>query len=394
MQAKYILRRLHSVALQYLADFPAVAILGPRQAGKSTLAQKVVRASESSIYVDLEKPSDVRKLTDPEIFFEFHKDKLICLDEIQRTPDLFAVLRSVIDGNPRNGQFLILGSASRELIKQSSESLAGRIAYLELLPFDLKEVMAGAEDSHLVLSKSWLRGGFPRSFLVARDSQSFVWRENFIRTFLERDIPQLGFQIPAESIRRLWLMCAHSHGQLLNSSRFGESLGVSHPTVRNYIDLLKQTFMLRVLPPYETNLKKRLIKSPKIYVRDSGILHALLEIETFDSLIGHPIYGASWEGFALENTLALLPDWHAAFYRTAAGAELDLVLTKGQRRIGVEFKASSAPKFAKGFWTAVEDLQLDEVWVIAPVKDTYPVKKNVQVAGLAYFVDHVLSHWR
>ncbi len=386
MQGKYIKRQLHGKALEYLAAFPAVAILGPRQAGKSTLARKIVEEVGNSVYLDLEKPSDLRKLSEPELFFKIQKDKLVCLDEIQRAADLFKVLRSIIDETARNGQFLILGSASRDLIRQSSESLAGRIAYLELVPFNFSDIKETARNS---LDLLWMRGGFPRSILANDDRLSFVWRENFIRTFLERDIPQLGFQTPAESISRLWQMCAHSHGQLLNASRLGESMGVSHTTIRAYLDLLKQTFMIRLLTPFETNLKKRLIKSPKIYIRDSGILHALLEIESLDQLIGHPVYGASWEGFALENILSHLPDWTASFYRTSAGTELDLVLSKGQKNIGVEFKASSSPQLSKGFWNAVADLKLDEIWVIAPLDDTYPIENNVQVSGLSGFIEYI-----
>ncbi len=392
MQGQYIRRRLHSQVIECLADFPAVAILGPRQAGKSTLAKQIVAEVGEAIYLDLEKPSDLRKLSEPEIFFRSHKDKLVCLDEIQRAQELFAVLRSIIDEHERNGQFLILGSASRDLIRQSSESLAGRLAHLELMPLDFAEIRSLGDEEEM-LRRSWLRGGFPRSFLARDDVRSFVWRENFIRTFLERDIPQLGFQIPAESIRRLWQMCAHSHGQLLNASRLGEALGVSHTTVRAYIDLLRQTFMVRVLLPLETNLKKRLIKSPKLYIRDSGILHALLEIESFDQLLGHPVYGASWEGFALETILALLPNWQAGFYRTAAGAELDLVLKRGERRFAVEFKASAAPQLSRGFWTAIEDLALEKTWVIAPILDTYPIAEHVQVTGLAPFVERILAGW-
>ena len=392
MQGQYIRRRLHSQVIECLADFPAVAILGPRQAGKSTLAKQIVAEVGEAIYLDLEKPSDLRKLSEHEIFFRSHKDKLVCLDEIQRAQELFAVLRSIIDEHERNGQFLILGSASRDLIRQSSESLAGRLAHLELMPLDFAEIRSLGDEEEM-LRRSWLRGGFPRSFLARDDVRSFVWRENFIRTFLERDIPQLGFQIPAESIRRLWQMCAHSHGQLLNASRLGEALGVSHTTVRAYIDLLRQTFMVRVLLPLETNLKKRLIKSPKLYIRDSGILHALLEIESFDQLLGHPVYGASWEGFALETILALLPNWQAGFYRTAAGAELDLVLKRGERRFAVEFKASAAPQLSRGFWTAIEDLALEKTWVIAPILDTYPIAEHVQVTGLAPFVERILAGW-
>lgn len=389
MQGKYIKRKLHEEIKESLLNFPAVAILGPRQAGKSTLAKKIVAELDDCIYLDLEKPSDLSKLTESELFFRFHREELICLDEIQRKPDIFPVLRSIIDENDRNGQFLILGSASRDLIKQSSETLAGRIAYLELTPFLFSEISQLAPDKEKLLQQSWLRGGFPRSYLAGSDKASVNWRENFVRTFLERDIPQLGFHIPAETLQRLWKMCAHNHGQLFNASKLGESIGVSHTSIRSYIDLLAQTFMIRVLPPLEANLKKRLIKSPKIFIRDSGILHALLEIETFDDLFGHPVYGASWEGMAMENILSILPNWNAGFYRTSSGVELDLVLTKGRRRLGIEFKSSLAPRVTRGFWSALNDLELNEAWIIAPVRDEYPIKENIMVSSLEAFILHI-----
>lgn len=386
MQHQYLPRMLHSAVVDCLQNFPAVAILGPRQCGKTTLAQAVISSIKNSIYLDLEKPSDLNKLTEPELFFDIHKEDLICLDEIQRYPELFSTLRSIIDERKKNAHFLILGSASRDLIKQSSESLAGRIAFLELTPFLLSEISTGEEAS---LHPYWLRGGFPPSYLAADDKNSFRWRENFIRTFLERDIPQLGFQIPAENLRRLWQMCAHSHGQLLNASKLGESLGVSHTTIRSYIGLLAQTFMIRILKPFEVNLKKRLVKSPKIYVRDSGILHSLLGVESYDDLMGHPVFGASWEGLVIENTIKAIDGWHFGFYRTSAGAELDLVLQKGQRRIGIECKASTAPQVTKSFWNSIEDLNIQEAWIIAPVKDSYPIKKNVFIAPLDAFISRL-----
>ena len=249
----YVKRTLSEKIQQKLHNIPAVIILGPRQCGKTTLAKAFISGIARAVYLDLERPSDINKLRDPEAFFSLNADKLICLDEIQRVPELFAVLRGVIDANSRNGQFIILGSASPDLVKQSSETLAGRMSYLDLTPFLFMEV--SQDDSPSVLRELWLRGGFPRSYLMPDDRESFEWRLDFIRTFLERDIPQLGFRIPARALERLWKMCAHTHGQLLNSSRFGESLGVSHHTVRSYIDLLEQTFVLRVLQPYEANLK-------------------------------------------------------------------------------------------------------------------------------------------
>jgi hypothetical protein len=385
----YVPRHITEGIKQKLGNIPAVLILGPRQCGKSTLAKTIISEMTNAIYLDLERPSDINKLTDPEAFFSLNADKLICLDEIQRTPDLFPVLRSIIDENRRNGQFIMLGSASHNLIKQSSETLAGRISYFELTPFLLKEI---SEDHHLnKLRKLWLRGGFPRSYLAPNEKESFEWRLDFIRTFLERDIPQIGFRIPAKTLERFWKMCAHLHGQILNSSKLGESLGLSHHAVRSYVDLFDQTFVLRILRPYETNLKKRLIKSPKIYLRDTGLLHALLGIEDHNDLLGHPVYGASWEGFVMENILSLLPDWAASFYRSSSGSEIDLILEKGKRRIVVECKVSTSPIPNRGFWNAMKDLRIKEAWIIAPVKDTYPLENGVRVAPLQTFIDFLES---
>jgi len=384
MEDSYIKRTLHDTVQEYLKSFPAVAILGARQAGKSTLARHIIKEIRTAIYLDLERPSDLQKLTEPEMFFNLHRDQLICLDEIQRKPELFNVLRSIIDERNRNGQFLILGSASRDLIKQTSESLAGRIVFLELCPFSVAEVVSPHQPD--VLHQYWLRGGFPRSFLAASDDISMIWRENFVRTFLERDIPQLGFQLPAETMRRLWQICAHQHGQLLNLSSIGQAMGFSHTTIRSYIDLLTQTFMLRVLPPFIINVKKRLVKSPKIYLRDSGILHALLGIHNMEELLGHPVYGASWEGMALENILQKAPSWTAGFYRTSAGSELDLVLERGTKRIGVEFKASLTPQVTRGGWNAIDDLELEKVYVIAPITERYQLHKKVTATPLHEFL--------
>ena len=384
----YIARSLEHRLKESLVDFPAVAILGPRQCGKTTLARQWVNRYEDAAYLDLERPSERRKLEDAELHFEMQlagrEGKLFCLDEIQRLPELFAVLRSVIDESGRSGQFLILGSASRDLIRQTSESLAGRILFLELTPFLAGEVGLGDMGS---LAAYWLRGGFPRSFLARGDESSFRWRESFVRSFLERDIPQLGFSIPMATLHRLWRMLAHNHGQLLNSSKLGASLGASHTTVRSYVDLLTQTFMIRLLEPLEANVKKRLVKSPKVYLRDSGVLHALLEIHTRDELLGHPIYGGSWEGMVVENVIGALPDWRPSFYRTADGAEIDLVLTRGQRRIAVECKASTAPTANRGLRNALADLEVDEAWIIAPVSEPYPIGGGVTVAPLSAFLD-------
>lgn len=358
-----------------LRQYPVVALLGARQVGKSTLAKHI--APERLLYLDLERTSDLNKLTDPEAYFVANADKLICLDEIQRLPDIFPLLRSLVDASGRNGQFLLLGSASRDLLRQSSETLAGRISYLELSPFSIEEIPASDWQRH------WLRGGYPRSFLADDEASSYQWRHDYIRTFLERDIPQIGFNIPANSLGRLWRMLAHVSGQTLNSAKLADSMGVSANTVRHYIDLLEQTFVLRTLPPYSGNLKKRLVKSPKIYIRDSGLLHALLEIESRDDLFANPAYGASFEGYVVENLIAALPDWRASYYRTSNGAELDLVLEKGRQRVAVEIKASTAPKPSRGFWQAIEDIESTANYVVGQVNEAYPLAANVQALNLS-----------
>jgi predicted AAA+ superfamily ATPase len=385
----YFPRLITTKIEQKLQQVPGVVILGPRQCGKSTLAKAIISKIEGAVYVDLERPSDVNKLRDPEAFFTLNRDHLICLDEIQRVPELFPVLRSVMDENKRNGQFIILGSASPELLRQSSETPAGRIASFELTPFLIKEV--SEERSIQTLRGFWLRGGFPRSYLAANEQQSFEWRLDFIRTFLERDIPQLGFRTPAKTMERFWSMCAHLHGQLLNSSNLGESMGVSHHTIRSYVDMLEQAFVLRVLRPYEPNLKKRIVKAPKIYIRDSGLLHALLGIESHNDLLGHPVYAASWEGFVIEHILPLVPAWQASFYRTSSGVEIDLILEKGPHRIAVECKAATAPQVQQGFWNAVDDLGLHDVWIIAPVKEVYTIEQRVRIAPLHHLIDHLIT---
>jgi len=377
----YINRYLTAKIKKRLENMPAVAILGPRQCGKTTLAKHIISKVESALYLDLERLSDANKLRDPEAFFSLNPGKLICLDEIQAVPGIFSALRPILDQEGQNGRLLILGSASRDLIRQSSETLAGRLSYLELTPFLIDEV--GSENIYTL----WLRGGFPRSFLAPDDKTSFEWRQDFIRTFLERDIPQLGFRIPARSIRRLWQMCAHFHGQLLNSSKIAQALGVSHHTVRSYMDILEETFILRLLPPLHANLKKRLIKSPKIYIRDTGLLHGLLGIEDANDLLGHPVYGASWEGMVIENVISRTPMWEHSFYRTATGVELDLVLEKGKRLVAVECKVSRAPRPEKGFWQALKDTGIKEAYIVSPVDEAYPIERGVQVVPLQHLLD-------
>ncbi len=379
----YIHRNNEKQILDRFKKNPVVAILGPRQCGKSTLARRITSTMLHSLYLDLENPAELTKLADPVAFFELNKNRPICLDEIQRLPEIFPLIRSIVDRSGSNGQFLVLGSASRDLLRQGSESLAGRISFVELSPFTLSETGA---DSMERLRTLWLRGGFPRSFLAGSDADSFQWRADFIRTFLERDIPQLGFRIPSVAVRRLWTMCAHLHGQVLNASRLGDSLGVSHHTVRNHLDLLEKTFMVRILQPHETNLKKRLVKSPKIYIRDSGIVHALLDIRTHNDLLGNPVYGASWEGFVIENIAAELPEWRPGFYRSASGNEIDLVITRGNRSVAVECKASSTPSPGRGLRAALDDLGIAEAWIVAPVDAPYPAGRGVTVSPLPHFL--------
>ncbi len=376
-------RRLLSSIEHSLTEFPAVALLGPRQTGKTTLARIAANKHPNSLYLDLERPSDLAKLTDSEFFLSRHADQLIVLDEIQRQPELFAALRSLIDEKRTPGRFLLLGSASPQLLRQASESLAGRISFHELAPFDISEIQPSLSE----LQNFWLRGGYPLSWLAQSDKSSFAWRESFIATHLERDIPSFGIRVPGTTLRRFWQMLAHLHGQLWNASRLAAGFGVSAPTVQHYLDILEATYMLRRLPSLQANLGKRLVKSPKVYVRDSGILHALLDIASLDELAGHPIVGASWEGWVLEQIAQLIESqWQLSFYRTASGAEMDVVAERGKRKIGFEIKFSSAPSPSKGFWLAISDLKLDHTYIVAPVENGYPLAANVDVVPAAELV--------
>ncbi|MEO8342477.1 MAG: ATP-binding protein [Gallionella sp.] len=369
-------RRLYPIIELALKQFPAVALLGPRQAGKTTLARNITAGRAGSLYLDLERPSDLAKLADPELFLSRYADRLVVLDEIQRRPELFSILRALIDDNRHPGRFLLLGSASPQLLRQASESLAGRISFHELSPFDVSEV----QPTFAELPSFWLRGGYPLSWLAKTDEASAVWRESFIATHLERDIPAFGIRVPGTTLRRFWQMLAHLHGQMWNASRLASGFGVSAPTVQHYLDILEATYMVRRLPPLHANLSKRLVKSPKIYLRDSGLLHALLGLRSLADLAGHPVVGASWEGWVLEQIAQLLPSpWQLSFYRTAAGAEVDIVAERGNKKVGFEIKFSSAPTLTKGFWSALDDLALERVYVIAPVKTGYPLGQNVDV---------------
>src|SRR5215470_16289040 len=332
-----IQRRLQSILAQRLNEYPAVALLGPRQVGKTTLALALAE-TRPSLYLDLESAADRAKLADPELYLADHEDKLVILDEVHRLPNLFQPLRGLIDRGrrqgKRTGRFLLLGSASIDLLQQSGETLAGRIAYIELAPFDATEIAREQVNS------LWVRGGFPDSLLAPDDAASLRWRQDFIRTYLERDIPQLGPRVPAETLRRFWTMLAHHQGGLVNAAQLARGLGVDGKTVARYLDLLVDLLLVRRLPPWHKNVGKRLVKSPKVFIRDSGVTHALLGLSDKEALLGHPIVGSSWEGFVLENLLTMMiPEAEASFYRTSAGAEVDLVLTfPGGRTWAIEIK--------------------------------------------------------
>lgn len=362
---------------RYFRVHPVCAILGPRQVGKTTLARMYIERyhPNDAYFLDLENPLDLARLENPMLTLSNITQKCIVIDEIQRRPELFPVLRVLVDQH-KNRQFLILGSASRDLIAQSSETLAGRIGYIELPPFSLFEV----KDS----SRLWVRGGFPRSYLADSESDSLLWRQSYIMTFLERDIPSLGFNIPAVQLRRFWLMLAHYHGQTFNASELARSLGISDHMVRKYLDILAGTFMVRILPPWFENLHKRQVKSPKIYFRDSGILHALLGITDMTHLETFPRLGSFWEGFALEEVIRTMQTGaeESYYWATQADAELDLFIIKNGKRIGFEFKYSDSPRTTKSMRIALEDLKLDHLGVIYPGTESFPLAENITAYGL------------
>lgn len=358
-----------------MRQFPALALLGPRQVGKTTLARSIAHDLDGQ-YFDLERPSDRLKLSDPELALGPLADRLVVLDEVQRTPGMFEVLRPLIDDQRRPGRFLLLGSASPDLLHQASESLAGRMGIVELAPFSVEELGIDFD----TLPKYLLRGGFPRSWLAPDDEASFEWRDAFVRSFLERDMPQFGFRFPAATLQRFWTMLAHWHGQLWNASRLAQSMGVSAPAMGRYLDALEGAFMLRSLQPMEANVVKRLVKSPKVYVRDSGLLLSLLDVRTLQQLSGHPIAGALWEGVVIEQLMgAKPPSVQANFYRTARGAEVDLVLHSSRVRVAIECKFSSTPKPARGFHEAMGDLDASKGFVIAPVRKAFDLTARVRV---------------
>jgi predicted AAA+ superfamily ATPase len=367
-------RKIEQDVEKSLTQYPVVGILGPRQVGKTTLAKAIKSAwPQNTVYLDLGLPSDLNKLHDPELYLGQFADLLVIIDEIQRMPSLFPLIRALVDQKRMAGRFLILGSASPDLLRHASESLAGRIIYHELCPFVLEET------GYNRVQQLWLRGGFPESYLAVTDETSFTWREAFIKTYLEMDIPQLGIRVPAMQLRRFWTMLAHYHGQLWNAAKIANSLGISAPTVQKYLDILEDTFIVRQLPPYHANVKKRLIKSARIYIRDAGLLHTLLRNRTMEDLHSHPSLGSSWEGFVIEQILGLIPDDNqACFYRTSAGAEIDLLLINHPAGpVAIEIKYSLSPKVAKGFWNGYEDLKCKRGFVVYPGDEYYPINKNV-----------------
>ena len=372
-------RYLEKIAFNYRIH-SVCGILGPRQVGKTTLAHQYAQQFNSVLFFDLENSYDLAQLENPLLALKNRSEELIVIDEVQLRPDLFPTLRVLVDERPR--KFLILGSASRDLLQQSSETLAGRIGYLELPPFSLAEAPE--------LNKLWLRGGFPRSYLALSDAESYAWRQAYISTFMERDIPALGFNIPPALMRRLWMMLAHYHGNILNTSELANSLDISNNTVRKYIDILSGTFMIRALQPWFENISKRQVKSPKIYLRDSGLLHTLLNIPTFESLLVYPRLGASWEGFALEEIIKAynLQTEECFFWSTQSGAELDLFCMRDGKRLGFEFKYTDSPRPTKSMHIAQEDLKLDHLYLVHPHNQTFPISETITALGLQTLTDN------
>jgi predicted AAA+ superfamily ATPase len=386
-----IRRDIQQKIVRDLDSIPAIVILGPRQVGKTTLAKQIAKNWHAdTAYLDLERPSDIAKLQEPEAYLKEQHGKLIIIDEIQRKPDLFQVLRAVIDERltegEKAGQFLLLGSASLDIMQGAAESLAGRVSYIELGVLNAAEV---AKENNI--NQLWLRGGFPNSYLADTDAQSLDWRINFIASYLERDIPALGPRIPAETLRRFWTMLAYLQGQIVDKSMLAGNIGVSPPTIARYLDLLVDVLLIRPLQPWSGNIGKRLVKRPKYIIRDSGLLHALLNIATFDDLMGHPIVGKSWEGFVLENLLSIAPR-HATpfFYETSAKAEIELVFEIGpKRKIAIDVKRSLSPTLSKGFYYACKDIGAQERYIVYPGDDEFQYSQDVRVVSLLKMMDIV-----
>jgi len=376
--------RVEQALRQSLARAPTVVLLGPRQIGKTTLAKKLAENEKGAIYLDLEKAADLRRLEDAGAFLRSQPGRLVIIDEVHRLPNLFAELRGIIDerraGGIRTGQFLLLGSASLDLVQHASETLAGRVIYLDLAPIAVDE----ARGTGVGADTLWLRGGFPESLIAADDAESFEWRRNFIRSYLERDVPMFAPRMPSNTIGRLWTMLANAQGSLLNSARLAQGLGVSAPMINRYIDLLVDLMLVRRLQPWSGNLNKRLVRSPKVYVRDSGVVHALLELETLDQLLGHPVVGPSWEGFVIETLIdAAGPRRAPMFYRTQDGAEIDLLFERaGKIEMALEIKRSTAPKVERGFFLACDDLQIERRFVVYSGQEGYPISHGATVLSL------------
>jgi predicted AAA+ superfamily ATPase len=390
-------RELQEKLENALKTMPVVALLGPRQVGKTTLALEVVKSiSKKATYLDLESDADYNKLNDPEAYLKRMEGELLIIDEVQRKPNLFRVIRGIVDErkrkSERTGHFLLLGSASRDLLQQSSETLAGRIRYLELTPFTVSELQQ-SEKKSFDLERLWLCGGFPDSYLASDNLDSWNWRNDFISTYMERDLPSMGVGIVPTQLKRFWKMLAHYHGNQVNLSELGRSLELSHTTIKNHLDVLTDFYMVRQLPPWSGNIKKRLVKSPKIYIRDSGILHSLLNVSGIDALLAYPGMGASWEGFVVENILNLLDSrWTYSYYRTATQVEIDLVLHTPDREVwAIEIKKASAPKLSRGFYEACNDIGATHRWIVNANPEQYPMQNEVEVIGLIDFLKLIKS---
>jgi predicted AAA+ superfamily ATPase len=388
-----IKRAQYKQLIDSLNSVPVVALIGPRQVGKTTLALELAKHFKKEVtYIDLELDSDFNKLTDAEAYLKRFSKQLFIIDEIQRKPDLFRILRGIVDKRKRegesSGQFLVLGSASSDLIQNSSESLAGRIRYIELTTFSVREVCKGGKNTNCI-EKLWLRGGFPDSYLASNEENSMNWRRDFFNTYVERDIPQIGPRVSSAFLKRFWKMLAHYHANQINYSEFGRSLELSHTSVKNYLDLLTDFYMVRQIPSWSGNIKKRLVKSPKIYLRDSGMLHSILNLKSMDMLFSHPKIGASWEGYVVENILNQIDDkWEYSYYRTSNQAEIDLVLQTPDNEVwAIEIKKSSAPKLTRGYHEACKDVKATHKWVVNANNDRYPLAQETEVIGLVEFLD-------
>jgi len=385
----YYQRLIEKEIIENLSAFPVIAILGPRQSGKSTLAKHISEKlnHRSTIYIDLERPSDLRKLDDAEWFFSKNKEHLICIDEIQRKPELFPLIRSIVDEWGGNGHFMILGSASQDLIKQSSETLAGRISYHKLTPFIYSEI-----NNEYSLEDYLVKGGFPRSLISNNIDISIRWRENFITTFIERDLLQWSGIMP-QTMRRLWQMLANINSQTVNYSSLGNSLGISNSTVKNYIDLLSGTYMIDIIQPYLANTGKRIVKSPKIYISDTGLVNAFLGIVSFNQLMGHPALGSIWETLVLINLKSNFPFFRFYFYRTSHGAEIDFVIEYGSKIIAIECKSSLSPNLSKGSYISMSDIKAEQMLVISPVKEGWQMKKNIMLVSISEAIRYIKEYF-